>query len=106
MEIAEYVYEDILEPSYRIFTKSDANHDVHRRKMRREATMSNKCSEMSESARNHRKSYVDHSKDTSRPTRLIHRPGNSSDEYKVLGDIGSKYSKIRHTKDRGQDLVK
>ena len=58
---------------------------------------------MSKSAVNCRKSYVDHSEDRSKPTCIIHGPGNSSDECKVLGDFGSKYSKIRPTKDRGKD---
>ena len=30
-------------------------------------------------------------------------PGHSSDECKVLGGFGSKYSKIRLTKDHGQE---
>ena len=30
---------------------------------------------------------------------------HSSDEFKVLGDFGSKYAKIRPTKDRGNDPI-
>ena len=33
---------------------------------------------------------------------LIHGPGNSSEEWKVLGDIGTKYAKSRPTKDHGK----
>ena len=53
---------------------------------------------MGDSAGNDRKSYVDHLKDGSRQYCLIHEPGHSSDECKVLGEFGSKYSKIRPTK--------
>ena len=49
---------------------------------------------MSERAGKHRKSYVYHLQDISKLTCLIHGPGHSSDEFKVLGDFGSKYSKI------------
>ena len=60
---------------------------------------------MIESAGNCRKIYVDHTKDRSKPTKIIHGPGNSSDECKVLGDFGSKYAKIRPTEDRGNDAT-
>ena len=55
---------------------------------------------MSESADKGRKVCVDHLKDISTPTCLIHGPGHSSDQCKVLGDFGSKYAKSRPTKDR------
>ena len=42
-------------------------------------------------------------KNRSKQTCLIHGPGNSSDECKVLGDFGSRYSKSRPTKDHGHD---
>ena len=38
--------------------------------------------------------------DISKLSCLIHGPGNSSDECKVLGEFGSKYYKIRPNKDR------
>ena len=56
---------------------------------------------MSESAVNHKKSYVDHLKGRSKC--LIHGPGHSSDECKLLGDFSSKYSKSRSTKYRVHD---
>ena len=65
--------------------------------------MSNTYSEMSESADNRRKIYVYYPKGKYKPTCLIHGPGHSSDECKVLGGLGSKYSKIRLTKDHGQE---
>ena len=61
---------------------------------------------MSESAGKRRKRNVDHLKGTPKPTCLIHAPGHSSDEYKVLGDFGSKYDKSWPTKDFGHDPVK
>ena len=36
-------------------------------------------------------------------TCLIHVPGNSSDEYKILGDFGNKYDKVGPTKDHGHE---
>ena len=58
---------------------------------------------MSESAEKRRKRYLDHQKGKSKPTCLIHGPVNSSDKQKVLGDFGSKYAKVRHTNNRGQN---
>ena len=58
---------------------------------------------MSKSAGKYRKRYVDHPKDGSKPTCIIHGPGNSPDEFKVLGDFGSKYATISPTKDCGND---
>ena len=42
---------------------------------------------MSESGGKHRKRYVDHPKDRSKLNCLIHGPGHSSDECKVVGDL-------------------
>ena len=58
---------------------------------------------MSESSDKRRKRYVDNLKGKSKPTCLIHGPRHSSDKYKVLGDFGSKYAKIRHTNNRGHN---
>ena len=52
------------------------------------------------------KRYGDYLKGKSKPICLIHGPGNSSDEYKVLVYSGSKYAKIVPTKDRSHDPVK
>ena len=57
---------------------------------------------MSKSAGKRRNIYVDPPKSESK-TCLIHGPGYSSDEWKVLGDFGSKYVEIRPTKDCGQN---
>ena len=58
---------------------------------------------MSESSDKRRKSYVDHPKDRSKLTCIIHGPGTSSDECKVLRNFGSEYSKRRPAKDRGKE---
>ena len=58
---------------------------------------------MSEIIGNCIKIYVDHLKDISILTCLVRGPGNSSGECKVLGDFGSKYYKIRPTKDHRHD---
>ena len=56
---------------------------------------------MSDSNGKHRKMFVDHPNDRSKHTCLIHSPGHSPDECKVLGDVGSKYSKSKPSKDCG-----
>ena len=48
--------------------------------------------------------YLDHPKGESK-TCLIHGPGISSYECKVLGDFGSKYVKIRTNEDCGHDTI-
>ena len=48
-------------------------------------------SKTSDSFGKHRKRYVDNPKDRTKLTCLIHGHGNSSDEFKVLGDFGNKY---------------
>ena len=58
---------------------------------------------MSESDGKCGKRYVNHSKDRSKLTCVIHGPGNSSDECKVLGDFGYKYSKRITTKNHRQE---
>ena len=47
---------------------------------------------MSESTDKSRKIYADHKNYISKPTCLIHGPGHSSDECKVLVYVGSKYA--------------
>ena len=38
-------------------------------------------------------------------TCLIHGPGSSSEECKVIGDFGTKYATSRPTKDRGSNPI-
>ena len=59
---------------------------------------------MSERAVNIRKIYVDYQKGESK-TCLIHGPGHSSDELKVLGEFSSNYVKTRPTKYRRNNPV-
>ena len=71
--------------------------------MRRESALLINYYEMSEITGKRKKKYVDHLKDRYKLTCLDHPPGYSSDEYKVLGDFGTEYSKIRPTKDCRQE---
>ena len=52
----------------------------------------------------YRNIYVDYPKGNPK-TCLIHVPGNSSDECKVMGDFGYNYVKMRPTKDHGHDTI-
>ena len=74
-------------------------------KKRGGAALSTTYSDMSESAGKFIKRYVVHPKDRSKRIFLILGIGHSSDECKVLGDFGSKYSKSGPTKDRGHERV-
>ena len=65
--------------------------------------MSNTYSEMNENADKRRKIYVDYPKGNSKPTCPIHGSRHSLDKYKVLGDFGFNYAKIRHTNNRGHN---
>ena len=74
IELSEYIYEGILEPSPTTYSKT------------------------SECSYNHRKRYVHHNKDRSQLSCLIHGPGHSSYQDKVLGGFGTNYVKDRPTK--------
>ena len=97
--------EDYLLRCSRTFLKKTTREDANRASniilKIGEAASSNTYPDMSKSADKLRKRYIYHPKGKSKPTCLIHGPGNSSDECRVLGDFGSKYAKIRPTKDRG-----
>ena len=60
-------------------------------------------SDMSAITGKHTQRYVDNLQDRSKLTCIIHGPGNSQDEYKLLGDFGTKYAKVRPTKDLRQE---
>ena len=49
--------------------------------------------------------YVYLLRDQLKLTCLIHGPGNSPDEYKVLNDFGTKYAKVRNFKERSQEPI-
>ena len=59
--------------------------------------------EMTERAGKFRKGYLDHPKNISTVTCLVHGPVYSSYEFEVLRDSDFKYSNIRPTKDRGHE---
>ena len=71
--------------------------------MRGESASSTTYSEICECAGKRRKRYIDHLKDILRLTCIIHGPGNSSDECKVLVDFGTMYDKGSPTKDCRQE---
>ena len=73
IDIAESIYEGVLETSYKQYTREDYIHAGHRSKKKGEANSSHTYSVTSESADNCRKIYVDHPKGESK-TCLIHGP--------------------------------
>ena len=77
METAECIYEGAVEPSYKKPTREYANLAGLISKMRVEATSETTYSDMSESSVKHRKFYVDHPRDISKLTFLIHGPVHS-----------------------------
>ena len=100
MEIAEYIFEGVVGPSYKKTTREYYKHARLSRKMRGEYSLSTTYYEMSNISVNHRKFYVDYPKDIFKLTFIIHGPRYPSDKCKVLGDVGSEYAKSRTTKDR------
>ena len=58
---------------------------------------------MGKHAGKHKKRWVYFPRDRSKFTCISNGPGNSSNECKVLNDIGNKYVKDRHFKDNIQD---
>ena len=104
MDIVEYINEVLLVPSYIQSTRTYATRSGHSRKKRGEDTLSHTYYLMSESDGNCRKKIYRPSKGWVK-TSLLHGPGNSSDECKVLGDFGSRYAKSRPTKYRGTNPI-
>ena len=92
MLIAEYIHAGVVEHSYINPATEDYNCADHSSKVRRESASLSTYYDMSESTGKRRKSYVDHSRVRSKLICIIHGPGNSSEECKVLGNFGSKYS--------------
>ena len=100
MEITESIYEGVVETYYKKPTQADANRSGQSRKKRGEDSSSWNFPEKVESAGKRRKRHVDSLMGKSKNC-LIHGPGNSSEECKVLGEFGTKYANSRPTKDRG-----
>ena len=80
-----------------------SNHAGHSSKIRGESALPTTHSEMSDSSEKRRNIYIDNPKDISKLTFLVHGPRHSSYECKVLGDFGSKYSKIGPNKYHGHE---
>ena len=104
VEIAESIYEGVVEPSHKNPISADATSAGHSRQKRRESALSHTYSKISESVGKRRKRYVYICKGKLK-TSLIHSPAHSSDEFKVLGDFSSKYFKSISTKDCGHNIV-
>ena len=104
MEIAESIYEDLVEPSYKKPTWEDSNCAGHSRQKREEVASSRTHPEEGESAGKHRKRYVEIPTGKSK-TCLIHGPVHYSEECKVLGAFKTKYPKIIPNKDHGNSPV-
>ena len=71
--------------------------------MRVESELSKTYVDMSKRAGKRKQGYVDHLRYRLKLTCIIHGPGNSSDECKVLNYFGSKYTKSRDYEENGQD---
>ena len=63
MEITEYIYEFVVEPSYKNYTRADFNRDGHSRKRIGDAASSKAYSVKSKSAVKRNKRYVDSPKE-------------------------------------------
>ena len=85
MEIYESIYKGVVEPSYKKTTSAYSNCTGHGRLKRGEDALSNTYSDISESTGKRRKIYVDHPRNRSKLTCLIHGHRHSSDESKFLG---------------------
>ena len=96
-EIAESIYEFVVETYHKKPTQVDANRAGHIRQNRGEAALSWTCPNNGESAGKCRKRHVD-SLEGESYTSPIHVPGNSSEECKVLGEFRTKYANSRPTK--------
>ena len=105
MEIAESIYEGVVETSYKKTTGAYSNYAGNRRLKRVETVSSKNPSNMSESAGKCRKIYVDNPKDRYKPICLIQGLRHSLDECTVLLDFGSKCANNRPTKDCRNDTT-
>ena len=97
MDIVEYIYKGVVKTSYKKYTRADSTRTGHIRKNIGETASSHTYFTMSERYVMCRQIYVDHPKGESKNC-LIHGPRHSSDEFKFLVDLGSKYVESRPTK--------
>ena len=96
MKVAKYIYEGVVELSYKRPTREDANRSDHNRENRGESASSWTRPKKSESDGKLRKRHVDNLTVKSKKC-LIHGPIYYSEECKVLGDFGTIYAKSRPT---------
>ena len=96
MLIAEYIYEVVIETSKQS-TREDSNRAGISRKTRGEAASSTTYSEMNKSSFKLIKMYVDHQNYRLKLTYIIHGPGNSLYECKVLGNNTNRYNNNKST---------
>ena len=67
--------------------------------MRGEPAQSKTHSDMIKHTGKWKQTYIDHQIDQLKLTCIIHGPGNSPDEFKVLNNVSSKYTKVRPSKE-------
>ena len=104
MEISKSIYEGEVEPSYKKPTREDANRAVHSRQNTGEDASSWNLPKKGDISGNSKKRHLDIPTGKSKIC-LIHGPGYSSEECKVLGDFGTKYAKSRPTKGHSSSPV-
>ena len=97
MEITESIYEEVVTPSYLKTIQEEANPTRIIRNKTVEAFLPNTHPLKYVSAGKRHKRYVDISKSESK-TCMLHGAGHSSDECKVLGKFGTKYTAFHTTK--------
>ena len=85
-------------------TRVYANHGGNSSQNRGASALTQNYSTMSDISGKHRKIYVDR-RAGKQEVCLIHGPEYSSDEFKTLGDLGSKYVEGKPTKDCRKDTV-
>ena len=104
IEIIEIIYEYVVTPSYKKNTQSEANRTGLSRNKRGEAASSNIHHAKVGRSGKRCKRYVDCLKSASK-TCMIPGTGHSSDEFKALGEFGTKYYAAQHTNNRGRDPI-
>ena len=104
IKIAEYIYEGVVEPSYKNLLRKMSTVLISARKWEEIQPVNYlPCDEWKEYQA--QKRYVDHSKDISKLTYLFSGPEYSSDKYKVLKYFGSKYDISGLLRTTGRKLI-
>ena len=95
MEIAENIYESVVEPSYKKTTRVDSNRDGNSRQMSGVSASSKAYPEVGNHSVNLNQRYIDHPRYRSKLTYLVHGNVHSSEECKFLNEFGTRYSESR-----------